>query len=212
MEHRKFGYARVSSRDQNLARQLESLKKYVEERDIFQEKESGKDTNRQQLQMLLQFIREGDSLYVTSLDRLGRNKEDIKNILSQLKAKGVTIRILDLPTTMAEVTDEVTATTMDMINNLLIEVLGYVAETERRYIRERQQAGIAIAREKGIKLGRKAVPLPESWQEDLQAWQNKQCTAKSLFTKYGWSSNTFYRKVKEWETFDFDERKQSCQH
>jgi DNA invertase Pin-like site-specific DNA recombinase len=199
-EHRVFGYARVSSKDQNLDRQLESLSKYVAERDIFQEKASGKDLNRPELQTLLNHaLRAGDTLYVCSLDRLGRNKDEIKQVLSDLRAKKVRVRVLDLPTTMTEVTDEVTAATMDMINNLLIEVLGYVAERERAYIKKRQQEGIAVARKKGTKFGRKAIPLPASWQEDMQMWRNNQCTAKSLFTKYGWSSNTFYRKVNEWK-------------
>lgn len=200
-EHRNFGYARVSSKDQNLDRQIVALQKYVVDRDIVREKASGKDLNRPELQSLLQrSLRAGDSLYICSLDRLGRNKDEIKQVLSDLRAKKVRVRVLDLPTTMTEVTDEVTAATMDMINNLLIEVLGYVAERERAYIKKRQQEGIAVARKNGKKFGRKAVPLPDSWQEDMEKWRNNQCTAKSLFTKYGWSSNTFYRKVNEWKT------------
>ena len=200
MEKRSFGYARVSSRDQNLDRQLESLKQWVDERDIVQEKASGKDLSRPELQSLLnRSLRPGDSLYVCSLDRLGRNKEDIKHVLAELKSKKVRVHILDLPTTMATVEDDVTEATLDMVNNLLIEVLGYVAEMERKHIRKRQEEGIATARKKGVKFGRKPVTLPESWEGDMKAWRDGQCTAKSLFTKYGWSSNTFYRKVNEWQ-------------
>ncbi len=206
-DYRIFGYVRVSSKDQNLDRQLESLKRYVPKRDIVQEKLSGKDLNRPELQSLLdRSLRAGDTLYICSLDRLGRNKEDIKQVLSELRDKKVRVKVLDLPTTMTEVTDEVTAATMDMINNLLIEVLGYVAERERAYIKKRQQEGIEVARKKGKKFGRKAVPMPESWQDDMQNWKRGTCTAKSLFTKYGWSSNTFYRKVKEWENHNKDNR------
>ena len=201
MEHKSFAYARVSSRDQNLARQLESLKQYVpDDRDIFVDKQSGKNTDRPGLQLLLHLLRSGDTLYLHSLDRLGRNKEDIKNILRELKEKKVIVRILDLPTSMVTTDDEVTGATMEMVNNLLIEVLGYVAEMERRNIRKRQEEGIEIAKEKGVKFGRKKLPWPETWEEDYIQWKNKKCTAMSLIKKYGWNSTSFYRKVQEWET------------
>ena len=201
MEHKSFAYARVSSRDQNLARQLESLKQYVpDDRDIFVDKQSGKNTDRPGLQLLLHLLRSGDTLYLHSLDRLGRNKEDIKNILRELKEKKVIVRILDLPTSMVTTDDEVTGATMEMVNNLLIEVLGYVAEMERRNIRKRQEEGIEIAKEKGVKFGRKRLPWPETWEEDYIQWKNKKCTAMSLIKKYGWNSTSFYRKVQEWET------------
>ncbi len=201
MEPKSFAYARVSSRDQNLARQLESLKQYVpDDRDIFVDKQSGKNTDRPGLQLLLHLLRSGDTLYLHSLDRLGRNKEDIKNILRELKEKKVIVRILDLPTSMVTTDDEVTGATMEMVNNLLIEVLGYVAEMERRNIRKRQEEGIEIAKEKGVKFGRKKLPWPETWEEDYIQWKNKRCTAMSLIKKYGWNSTSFYRKVQEWET------------
>ena len=201
MEPKSFAYARVSSRDQNLARQLESLKQYVpDDRDIFVDKQSGKNTDRPGLQLLLHLLRSGDTLYLHSLDRLGRNKEDIKNILRELKEKKVFVRILDLPTSMVTTNDEVTGATMEMVNNLLIEVLGYVAEMERRNIRKRQEEGIEIAKEKGVKFGRKKLAWPETWEEDYIQWKNKKCTAMSLIKKYGWNSTSFYRKVQEWET------------
>lgn len=200
MEHKNFGYARVSSRDQNLDRQLESLRQYVpDDRDIFIEKKSGKNTDRPELQLLLHSLRSGDTLYIHSLDRLGRNKEDIKNILRELKEKKVIVRILDLPTTMVAANDDVTGLTIEMVNNLLIEVLGYVAEMERRNIRKRQEEGIEIAKEKGVKFGRKKLAWPETWEEDYSLWRNKGCTAMSLIKKYNWTSTTFYRKVKEWK-------------
>ena len=200
MEHKSFAYARVSSRDQNLARQMESLKKYVpDDRDIFVDKQSGKNTDRPNLQLLLHALRSGDTLYLHSLDRLGRNKEDIKNILRELKERKIIVRILDLPTSMVTSNDEVTGATMEMVNNLLIEVLGYVAEMERRNIRKRQEEGIEIAKEKGVKFGRKKLAWPETWEDDYNQWRKKECTAMSLVRKYGWNSTSFYRKVKEWE-------------
>lgn len=201
MEKRAYGYARVSSKDQNLDRQLESLSRYVkDERDIFIDKLSGKNTDRPSLQSLLHVLRAGDTLYLHSLDRLGRNKEDIKNLLSQLREKKVIVRILDLPTTMVQADDEVTGATMEMVNNLLIEVLGYVAEMERRNIRKRQEEGIAIAKGKGIKFGRKQIPWPATWEQDYREWKEGKRTAVSIFRKYGWTSTTFYRKVKEYES------------
>ena len=200
MEHKSFAYARVSSRDQNLARQMESLKKYVpDDRDIFVDKQSGKNTDRPNLQLLLHALRSGDTLYLHSLDRLGRNKEDIKNILRELNERKIIVRILDLPTSMVTSNDEVTGATMEMVNNLLIEVLGYVAEMERRNIRKRQEEGIEIAKEKGVKFGRKKLAWPETWEDDYNQWRKKECTAMSLVRKYGWNSTSFYRKVKEWE-------------
>lgn len=199
MEHKSFAYARVSSRDQNIDRQMENLKQYVpDERDIFVDKQSGKNIDRPGLQLLMHSLRSGDTLYLHSLDRLGRNKEDIKNILRELKEKKVIVRILDLPTSMVTANDEVTDATMEMVNNLLIEVLSYVAEMERRNIRKRQEEGIELAKEKGVKFGRKKLPWPETWEKDFNHWKNKECTAMSLIKKYGWNSTTFYRKVKEW--------------
>lgn len=200
MEHRRYAYARVSSKDQNLDRQLECLKQYVrDERDIFTDRQSGRDTNRPGLDSLRHILREGDTLYLHSLDRLGRNKEDIKNLLRELKDKKVIVRILDLPTSMIDAKDDVAGATLDMINNLLIEVLAYVAEMERKNIRKRQEEGILIAKEKGIKFGRKKISWPSTWENDYKDWRAGKKTAVSIFKKYKWSSTTFYRKVKEYE-------------
>ncbi len=196
---RRVGYARVSSKDQNLDRQIEALLPYVDRENIFTEKLSGKDMNREKIQMLKVLLDEGDSLYVASLDRLGRNKQDIKDLLAYFASKHVRVRVLDLPTTMVEAGDDITAATLEMITNLLVEVLGYVAETERRYIRKRQAEGIAVAKTKGKRLGRIPKSLPETWNEDYKKWKNNECTAMSLIKKYGWAPATFYAKVKEYE-------------
>ena len=193
MEHKSFAYARVSSRDQNLARQLENLKQYVpDNRDIFVDKQSGKNTDRPGLQLLMHALRSGDTVYLHSLDRLGRNKEDIKDILRELKEKKVIVRILDLPTSMVTTNDEVTGATMEMVNNLLIEVLGYVAEMERRNIRKRQEEGIEIAKEKGVKfmlpvdtkIGKEFKPDTESktvpWTEIPDGWEGFDIGTKTI--------------------------------
>ena len=200
MENRTYGYARVSSKDQNLDRQIDSLKKYVpNERDIIVDKMSGKDTNRPGLESLMYNIRRGDTLYIHSLDRLGRNKSDIKRLLTELKVKKVVVRILDLPTTMATYDGDSGQAIMELINDIIIEVMAYMAEAERMNIRKRQEEGIVSAKARGVHFGREKYNLPESWKEDYDDWVNGRCTAISLMKKYNWSSTTFYRKVAEYE-------------
>ena len=141
MDNKIFGYARVSSKDQNLNRQLDSLKKYVaDERNIIVDKVSGKDTNRPGLSTLLFSVRAGDTIYIHSLDRLGRNKEDIKTLLTEFRNRKVIVRILDLPTSMVDY-GEAGNSIMELINNILIEVLAFQAQAEREQIRKRQQEG-----------------------------------------------------------------------
>ena len=199
VDNKIFGYARVSSKDQNLDRQLDSLKKYVaDERNIIVDKVSGKDTNRPGLSTLLFSVRAGDTIYIHSLDRLGRNKEDIKTLLTEFKNRKVIVRILDLPTSMVDY-GEAGNSIMELINNILIEVLAFQAQTEREQIRKRQQEGIASAKARGVRFGREKYELPETWSEDYQNWKSGKCTAKSIMKKYGWASTTFYRKVMEYE-------------
>lgn len=199
MENKVFGYARVSSKEQNLDRQIDSLKQYVpNERDIIIDKQSGKDTNRPGLQTLLYNLRSGDTLYIHSLDRLGRNKNDIKQLLCELKDKGVIVRILDLPTSMIDY-GETGKGIMELINNIIIEVMAYQAQVERENIRKRQEEGIVAAKIRGVHFGRIKYEFPDSWNQDYEIWKNDGCTAKSLMRKYNWSSTTFYRKVKEYE-------------
>lgn len=137
-----YYYARVSSREQNLARQIDEFKKLgVTESEIICDKESGKDFDRRGYRKLKAMLKEGDTLYVTSLDRLSRNKEDIKSELQFFKDSGVRLKVLDLPTTLTEIS-EGSEWILDMVNNILIEVLSSIAEEERRKIKERQRQGI----------------------------------------------------------------------
>ena len=199
MDNKIFGYARVSSKDQNLDRQLDSLKKYVaDERNIIVDKVSGKDTNRPGLSTLLFSVRAGDTIYIHSLDRLGRNKEDIKTLLTEFKNRKVIVRILDLPTSMVDY-GEAGNSIMELINNILIEVLAFQAQAEREQIRKRQQEGIASAKARGVHFGRKKYEYPETWSEDYMLWKNGGCSARNLMRKYNWTSTTFYRKVAEYE-------------
>lgn len=165
MENRIMGYARVSSREQNLDRQIIALKDYVPEENIVIDKASGKDLIRPGYQALKGALglRKGDILYIKSLDRLSRNKEDIKNELQWFKHNGITIKVIDLPTTMIEI-GEGQEWIRDMINNILIEVLSSIAEEERRTIRQRQKEGIDAAIAKGVKFGRRDKGFPEGWE------------------------------------------------
>lgn len=144
----KIGYARVSTTDQNLDRQLEQLQK-ADCKKIFQEKISGKNANRPQLQAMLDFIREDDEVVVISMDRLGRNSRDISNIIEQIKQKGATINILDLPS-FEGIKDR---NLKNLLTNLVLEIQKYTAEQERKTILERQKQGIKLAKERGVYRG-----------------------------------------------------------
>lgn len=144
----KIGYARVSTTDQSLDRQLEQLQK-ADCKKIFQEKISGKNTNRLQLQAMLDFIREDDEVVVVSMDRLGRNSRDISNIIEQIKQKGATINILNLPS-FEGIKDR---NLKNLLTNLVLEIQKYTAEQERKTILERQKQGIKLAKERGVYKG-----------------------------------------------------------
>jgi DNA invertase Pin-like site-specific DNA recombinase len=138
----KVGYARVSSKEQNLARQLDLLSNVSK---IFADKISGKTAERPQLKAMLEYIREGDLVIVTELDRLGRNSKDLTTIMNEIQQKGATLEVLNLPS-MNGIEDE---NLRRLINNLVIEIYKYQSEAEREKIRERQQQGIRLAKEKG---------------------------------------------------------------
>lgn len=195
---RIFGYARVSSQEQNLDRQIESLKQYVEEENILTDKGSGKNLDRPTYQALKGALglREGDVLYITSLDRLSRNKEDIKKELQWFKDKKVRLKVLDLPTSLIEVPDG-QKWIIEMIQNVLIEVLSSIAEQERLTIRRRQREGIEAAKKKGKHLGRPVIKKPENFDYVYQQWKAEKITAVEAMRILNLSSSTFYRMAKQ---------------
>ena len=195
---RIYGYSRVSTKEQNLDRQLVELRKYVDDRFIFQDKVSGKDFNRPEYQLMRKVAQKGDVIYVKSLDRLGRNKSEVKQELEYYKNEGVRIKILDIPTSMMDI-PEGQEWLMDMINNLLIEVLATMAEQERLNIRQRQAEGIAIAKEQGKYKGRKEIDFPENWAEVYDQWKNRKIKGNEAMEKLGLKRNTFYRLIKKYE-------------
>lgn len=195
---RVYGYSRVSTKEQNLDRQLVELRKYVDDRFIFQDKVSGKDFNRPEYQLMRKVAQKGDVIYVKSLDRLGRNKSEVKQELEYYKNEGVRIKILDIPTSMMDI-PEGQEWLMDMINNLLIEVLATMAEQERLNIRQRQAEGIAIAKEQGKYKGRKEIDFPDNWTEVYDQWKNRKIKGNEAMEKLGLKRNTFYRLIKKYE-------------
>ena len=197
MENRTYYYARVSSKEQNLDRQLNAFASLgAQEREIVTDKESGKDLNRPGYTALkTTILRPGDTLVVKSLDRLSRNKQDIKTELQFFQDSGIRLKVIDLPTTMIDF-PKGQEWIMDMVNNILIEVLGTIAEQERATIRQRQREGIAAAKSKGKKLGRPAVPLPEHWSEIYASWRAGAITAKEAMRQTGLKRSSFYKLVK----------------
>ena len=196
----KYGYARVSSTEQNLDRQILALKEYVSDENIIVDKASGKNTEREGYQALKGRLglREGDTLYVTSLDRLSRNKEDIKRELQWFKEKKIRLKILDLPTLLVEV-PEGQQWILEMIQNVLIEVLSSIAEQERLTIRKRQREGIDAAKKAGKHLGRPTLSVPDNFPDVYSQWKRGDITAQKAMKILGMKSSNFYRKVKEFE-------------
>ncbi len=202
MENKTFAYVRVSTKEQNIDRQIQALKQYVKsDRDVFIDKVSGKDFQREKYQALKWTVRAGDTIYIKSLDRLGRNKEEVKKELEWYKDKNVLVRILDVPTTMMDFGQfgGLQKSIMEMVNNILIEVLGTFAEQERKMIKQRQEEGIAIAKAKGVKFGRPSKDFPDDWMDCYSQWQNGALTAVQAMQKLQLTKSTFYRLVKKWE-------------
>lgn len=195
-ESRTYYYARVSSKEQNLDRQLAAFTALgASERDIITDKQSGKDTNRPGYQALkTTMLRSGDTLVIKSLDRLSRSKADIKAELQYFKDNNIRVKVLDLPTTLTDY-PKGQEWVFDMVNNILIEVLGSIAESERQTIRQRQAEGIAAAKAKGKKLGRPAIEFPSNWKEIYALWKDGGITAKKAMEQTGLKRNSFYKLV-----------------
>lgn len=194
MESRTYYYARVSSREQNLDRQIAAFAAMgASERDIITDKESGKNLDRSGYNALkTAMLRRGDTLVVKSLDRLSRNKADIKNELQYFKDNGIRLKVLDLPTTLVEYPAG-QEWVLDMVNNILVEVLASIAQQERETIRKRQAEGIAAAKQKGKHLGRPKAQKPHNWDEVIEKWKNGEITAVEAMRQTGVKRSTFYK-------------------
>lgn len=200
-----FAYLRVSSDSQNINRQDFAIKEYcknnniiIKDEDIFTDYFSGKDFSRPAYEILRRCIRSGDTLIVKELDRLGRNKLEVKEELQFFKKNNIRIKILDIPTTLIDLPKE-QSWIFDMINNILIEVMASVAEEERVKIKQRQREGIEAARQNGGNLGRPKIKLPNNFSEVYNSWKAGNITAIEAANVLGLKKRTFYIKVKEFE-------------
>lgn len=193
---RMYGYARVSSTEQNLDRQIEALTAYgVEDRHIITDKLSGKSFDRPGYQTLKgQLLREGDVLVIKELDRLGRNYEQIKAEWSDLRKMGVDIVVLDMPVLS---TADKSDLDKSLIASIVFELLAYLSEKERVKIKTRQAEGIAIAKQKGVKLGRPKAKLPQGFAEEVRKWKEGKQTATATMQALNLKRTTFYKLIKE---------------
>lgn len=198
MEHRKFGYITVSSKDQNEGRQLEAMRKMgITERDIYLDKQSGKNFERANYQLLKRVIRKGDILYIHSLDRFGRNKEEIlqewNDLTKNIEADIVVLNMPLLDTTQYK--DSMGT----FIADLVLQILSWMAEEERERIRKRQREGIDLALQNGIQFGRPTVFVSEEFKEVYRKWKAKELTAVEAMKEAGVKKTSFYKLVKALE-------------
>lgn len=193
-----YGYARVSSKEQNLDRQLEALKEYgIEDRDIITDKASGKDFNRQGYLMLKeQLLRSGDTLVIKELDRLGRDMDMIKEEWNYLIKMGIDIVVIDTPILNTTNKGDLEK---KLISNIVFELLTYMAQKEREKIKSRQREGIAQAKAQGKHLGRPKAEYPSNWEEVYNKWKSKEINGKSAMEQMNLTRTTFYKLVKLYE-------------
>lgn len=207
----QYGYARVSTKDQHLERQLTAIKKYapgISDNNIFIDKKTGKDFEREQYQamkVILEHLSKASSnsdsieLIIEEMDRLGRNATGIKKELLWFKEHNIMVRILEIPTTLLDV-DQNNKWVTELINSLLIEVYSAIAEQELEKREKRQAEGIAEAKKKGVYKGRKPIEVNESEFKQIYAkWKATEITARQAMKELGLKPNTFYRRVKEYE-------------
>lgn len=197
MSGRVYGYVRVSSRDQNEERQVQALTAFgVEKENIIVDKQSGFDMEREGYASLKKYIlRRGDTLVIKELDRLSRKKSDIKKELEYFQEHGIRVKILDVPTTLAEFPEE-QMWVMDMINSIMIEVLGSIAEAERLKIRKRQAEGIEAAKQNGLKFGRPKAKKSENWDSVMEKVKLGEMRPVDAMKEMGISKSQYYHLCK----------------
>ena len=196
MKNKIFGYVRVSSKEQNEDRQLIAFKDFgIDERDIYIDKQSGKDFNRNQYNILKNVLRENDVLVIKSIDRLGRNYNMIidewKDITKNIKAD---IVVIDMPLLDTRKNKDLLGT---FISDLILQILSYVAEQERTFIKQRQKEGIASAKINGVKFGRPKIEKPDNFDIVVSQWKNKEIKTKEALELLNLRPNTVYTMVKD---------------
>jgi len=195
MKNVVFGYCRVSTKEQNEGRQVvEMQKEGVDERNIYIDKASGKDFDREQYKALVDRLREGDMLIVKSIDRLGRDYKDVMNEWRRITQEiGANIKVLDMP--LLDTSADVQTLDTRFVADLVLQILSYVAEKERRNTKQRQAEGIALAKAEGRMKGRPKVQKPDNWDQVYKRWVDKEITAVAAIKELGLKNNMFYRFV-----------------
>ncbi|WP_028778743.1 recombinase family protein [Shimazuella kribbensis] len=193
-----FAYVRVSSKDQNETRQIETMKKEgIADRDIFVDKASGKDFERPKYQALKAVLREGDVVIFDSITRMGRNMDDTVKEYNWLVHNGIQLRFVKEP--MLNTSNEYDDVMKKAIQQIVLTLLSAFAQKEREEIRSRQAEGIATAKKKGVKFGRPSIEFPKDWDINYKRWKAGEITAVKCMNMLGLTKATFYRKVKEFE-------------
>ena len=196
MEKKVVGYIRVSSMDQNEDRQMIELKKVgVKRENIYIDKQSGKDFNRPEYERMLKKLKKDDLLYVLSIDRLGRNYEEIQNQWRILTKKiGIDICVIDMPLLDTRNGKDLMGT---FIADLVLQILSFVAQSERENIRKRQEQGIAAAKKRGVRFGRPEKTVPDDFDQIVKQWERKTITTDEALLRCNMSKSTFYRRLRE---------------
>ncbi len=197
-----YGYVRVSTREQNEDRQIIALREMsIPEQNIFMDKQSGKDFNRPQYKKLLRKLKKDDLLYIKSIDRLGRNYEEIQNQWRILtKEKGIDIVVLDMPLLDTRRGKDLMGT---FLSDIVLQVLSFVAENERTNIRQRQAEGIAAAKARSVRFGRPPRPLPENYHSAYQRWKEGAITGTAAAKECGMPLSTFRYHAEIYEKAKF---------
>ena len=192
-----YGYVRVSSADQNEDRQMIEMERVgVPQENIYMDKQSGKNFDRPNYKRLVRRLREGDLLYILSIDRLGRNYEEIQNQWRILtKEKGIDIVVIDMALLDTRQGKDLMGT---FIADLVLQILSFVAQSEREKIKERQEQGIAAAKARGVRFGRPEKEVPDDFAQLVKAWEKKELGLSELLQKCSMSEATFYRKLREY--------------
>ncbi|WP_043976918.1 recombinase family protein [Priestia megaterium] len=195
----RFGYIRIFKKEKNFDTQIETLKLYViDEKNIYSDKASVRHIEREGFQNLLRVIRKGDTLYLNSVDHLGRTKQQIGDYLKQLDERGVRVKIIDLSSTIkSSVENE--EKVLEIINSVVIKIYTLMAQQQKETMKQRQLEGIATARAKGIHIGRPVLELPNEWDEIYKEWKGGKVKTKTFIDKMNMKKSTFYKKMKEYE-------------
>ncbi len=191
-------YIRVSSKEQNLDRQIEELKHLgISEKYIYQDKQSGKDFERIGYQYMKKSLEPGDTVVIKELDRIGRNQTELKKEWEYFKNNEINVRVLDMPALNIDYDDDTLKPMIKMINSIIFEIMCWKAQNERETIKKRQAEGIAIAKSKDVKFGRPPIKITEEFRREVKRWRNGEITATEAMRNSNTKKTTFYKLVKE---------------